>query len=79
MQIVDVFVGNEGMRELLGEKDGGRKERKAPCGAADVGRCPGDPTCMVCHMTLCPAHLPGRNQWLFLWRQGQQYGCQRWW
>lgn len=21
---------------------------------------------VVCHMTFCPAHLPGRNQWQFL-------------
>lgn len=45
-------------------------------------RCPGDPSSMGCHMTLCPAHLPGRNQQQFLWRQGQQHrrqdGCQRW-
>lgn len=34
---------------------------------------------MACHVTLCPAHLPGRNQWQFLWRQGQQHGRQRWW
>lgn len=54
--------------------------RKTPCGAADGARCPGDPTLVCeCHVTFSPAHLPGRNQWQFLWRQGQQHGRQRWW
>lgn len=29
---------------MVGDEAGESQEREAPCGAADGGRCPGDPT-----------------------------------
>lgn len=58
----------DGMRGWKGGKVAAERRGKPHVRSAVYGgRCPGDPTCIACHVTLCPAHLPGRNQWQFLW------------
>lgn len=70
----NVFVRNEGTREFFGRKKMEAERRGKPHVVLRMEAVVlAIPLSMACHMTLCPAHLPERNQWQFLWRQGQQH------